>query len=393
MSAAFPLTFGSEQLYLLTAVALGFLFGFSLERAGFGNARKLAAQFYLYDMTVFKVMFTAILVAMVGLYTLAGLGLVDLAVLWINPTFMWAQAIGGFLLGAGFILSGLCPGTSVVSAASGRYDGAVTLVGIFIGTALFALAVDWFPALERLYESGGEISLLPAVLGLPTPAVVFAVVTVAVLAFLGAEKVERMFQAKYGMIELSPRVTSRTPRIKFALAGTLAAVTLVSVAWKRPAPAPVQVPMGVIEPLDLAESIIASDPNLMILDLRSDRGEPGIPGAFAADDSTGAAMLEGVAPSVRVVVYDDDGARHEAPATWPTTLTYRYVRGGHAAWTAEVTVPMEPTGYTIAERERLLRQHEIAAYFSGTAVTTTTAAPPPAMTSGAGGGKKRKGGC
>ena len=38
----------------------GFGFGFVLERAGFGRSTKLAAQFYLYDMTVFKVMFTAI---------------------------------------------------------------------------------------------------------------------------------------------------------------------------------------------------------------------------------------------------------------------------------------------------------------------------------------------
>ena len=65
-TAIFPLTFASEELYLLTAIVLGFLFGFSLERAGFGNARKLAAQFYLYDMTVFKVMFTAIIVAFLG---------------------------------------------------------------------------------------------------------------------------------------------------------------------------------------------------------------------------------------------------------------------------------------------------------------------------------------
>jgi len=121
MSAGiFPLVFSSDEVMLLTAIGLGFLFGFSLERGGFGNARKLAAQFYLYDMTVFKVMFTAILVAMVGLYTLQGLGLMDLSRLWINETFVWAQLVGGFLLGVGFIMSGLCPGTSVVSAASGR---------------------------------------------------------------------------------------------------------------------------------------------------------------------------------------------------------------------------------------------------------------------------------
>ena len=42
--AFFPLTFASEELRLLTGLALGFLFGFVLERSGFGNARKLAGQ-------------------------------------------------------------------------------------------------------------------------------------------------------------------------------------------------------------------------------------------------------------------------------------------------------------------------------------------------------------
>ena len=43
---------------LAIALGLGLCFGFFLERAGFGSSRKLAAQFYLYDMAVLKVMFT-----------------------------------------------------------------------------------------------------------------------------------------------------------------------------------------------------------------------------------------------------------------------------------------------------------------------------------------------
>ena len=97
--AFFPLDFATDDLRLLTGLIIGFGFGFVLERAGFGNARKLAGQFYLNDMTVFKVMFTAILVAMVGLYGLTSLGFVDMSMIWINPTFIPAQAVGGFLLG------------------------------------------------------------------------------------------------------------------------------------------------------------------------------------------------------------------------------------------------------------------------------------------------------
>ena len=88
MTSIFPLSFAVDEYRLLTAIALGFLFGFTLERAGFGNARKLAGQFYLNDMTVFKVMFTAILVAMVGLRSFAAFGWVDMSLIWVNPTFL-----------------------------------------------------------------------------------------------------------------------------------------------------------------------------------------------------------------------------------------------------------------------------------------------------------------
>ena len=42
---------------------IGSGFGIALELAGFGDSRRLAAQFYLKDMTVLKTMFTSILVA------------------------------------------------------------------------------------------------------------------------------------------------------------------------------------------------------------------------------------------------------------------------------------------------------------------------------------------
>ena len=56
--------FGDEAA-LVVAFAIGIGFGFFLERAGFGSARKLAAIFYFKDFAVLRVMFTAILVAMV----------------------------------------------------------------------------------------------------------------------------------------------------------------------------------------------------------------------------------------------------------------------------------------------------------------------------------------
>ena len=62
-----PFSF-SHATASLVAALIGFCFGFVLERGGFGNARNLAAQFYLYNMRVLKVMFTAIITAMLLVY-------------------------------------------------------------------------------------------------------------------------------------------------------------------------------------------------------------------------------------------------------------------------------------------------------------------------------------
>lgn len=395
MSAAiFPLEFATDDLRLLTGIVIGFGFGFVLERAGFGNARKLAGQFYMEDMTVFKVMFTAILVAMVGLYSLASLGMVDMSQIWISPTFIPAQAVGGFLLGIGFIMSGLCPGTSVVSMVSGRIDGWVTFVGIFIGIALFTLTVDWVPGLHSLYLAGsGEVSLLHEVFGIPALVLALIMVAGAVLAFVGAEKVESIFQAKRSPVELSP--PSR-PKLKLAMGGSLAVLGIVTLTAGSPGADTTPIPMEGWAPLSLAQDIIEREPGLLILDLRSDlESEKGIPGAVAGNDpALVSALLAGSPEGTVVVVYDETGVLTEAPSEWSGNLEYRFVVGGLAGWQADVLTPADVWGSSLAERERVQRQNQISAFFSGAAVQSSgIAAPPPVMPAGGAGKKPKAGGC
>lgn len=394
--AIFPLSFPTDDLRLLTGIAIGFGFGFVLERAGFGNARKLAGQFYLNDMTVFKVMFTAILVAMVGLYGLSSLGLADMSLIWVNPTFIPSQAIGGFLLGVGFIMSGLCPGTSVVSMVSGRMDGWVTFVGIFLGILLFTVTVDTIPGLQSLYLAGsGEVSLLHQVFGVPALVLALIVLAVAVLAFIGAEKVEAHFQARRAPVELTP--PSR-PRIKLAMGGSLAVLAIAVLTAGRPAEVQAPRPMDPMDPLDLAESIIEREPGILILDLRSSQASEAvgtIPGAVVIGDPAGAMELLRAAPQgTTVVAFDESGAFSETLPGWPEILEYRFLAGGWDGWQRGVLTPSELWVGSLEERERVQRQNQISAFFSGAAVqTSSVAAPPPAMPTGAAGQKPKKGGC
>jgi hypothetical protein len=178
-----------EDFSLLVAVLIGIGFGFFLERAGFGSARKLVSQFYLSDLAVFKVMFTAIVTAMLGLAVLSSMNVLDLSEVYLVPTYWEPQIVGGLLLGAGFVIGGYCPGTSIAAAATGRIDGLVCALGILAGTLSFA---GLFPWLKRLYLAGGAGELtLPQLLHLPYGPVVLGVVVLALGGFYAASFIER----------------------------------------------------------------------------------------------------------------------------------------------------------------------------------------------------------
>jgi len=175
----------------LLAVGLGFGFGFALERAGFGSARKLTAVFYFYDMAVVKVMFTAIVTAMAGLFVLSSLGALDLAELYVEPTNWSAAILGGLVFGTGFVIGGYCPGTCVAACATGRLDGFAFLGGMLAGVYLFAEA---FPGVDRwVRESAvGEVTL-PGITGLSMGWFVLLSIAILAAAAWGMGVAERHF--------------------------------------------------------------------------------------------------------------------------------------------------------------------------------------------------------
>ena len=174
---------------MIIAFAIGIAFGFALERAGLGSARKLIGQFYGTDFTVFKVMFSAIVTAMLGAFWLSRLGIVDLSRVYVPETWLLPQLAGGLIFGVGFVIAGLCPGTSCVAAASGRGDGAMVVFGMFAGVLVTGFA---FASLRGFYESTSRGALtLPEVFHVPYGVVVFAVVLVALAGFATAERIEK----------------------------------------------------------------------------------------------------------------------------------------------------------------------------------------------------------
>lgn len=188
----YSLGFFGENASFAIALGVGVGFGFFLERAGFGGARKLTAQFYFTDMSVLKVMFTAIVTAMVGVYALSAIGWLDFSKIALTPTFLVPQIVGGLVFGVGFIVGGYCPGTAVAGIATGRIDALVYALGMLAGIAAFSETFDaWFAGWAHATAMGR--ATLPKALGLPYGAVVLGVVLMALGAFALAERVEAYF--------------------------------------------------------------------------------------------------------------------------------------------------------------------------------------------------------
>lgn len=189
---------------IAAALLIGIAFGWCLESAGMGNARKLAAQFYLTDFTVFKVMFSAILTAMLGLFWLGRLGALDLSRVYVPETYLIPQCIGGLVFGIGFAVGGLCPGTSCVAAVTGRLDGLAVVLGMWAGVLGTGLL---YHMLRAFYESTPRGTLtIPAFLHLPYGVVVLVVVLVAIAGFSVAGRVE-----SHSPTAMSMRVPNASP--------------------------------------------------------------------------------------------------------------------------------------------------------------------------------------
>jgi hypothetical protein len=184
------------QASYLVYLAIGFAFGFVLESAGFGDARRLAAQFYFRELVVLKVMFTGIVVAMTLVFLSTALGLLDYDEVWVNPTYLWPGIVGGLIMGLGFIIGGYCPGTSLVSLATLKVDGTFFVLGVITGVLAFGDTVAYFNSFWNSSFMGRFT--LPELFGLDTGVVVFLVVLMALAMFWGFGLISK---AVYGVQE------------------------------------------------------------------------------------------------------------------------------------------------------------------------------------------------
>lgn len=181
MGPLLPYIISNEFNYVI-ALLVGIAFGFILEQAGFSSTKKLVGLFYGYDFTVLRVFFTAGITAMLGVLLLGHYGLLDLNLIYINPTFLRSALTGGAIMGAGFIIGGFCPGTSVCAAAIGKIDAMAFLGGALLGILAFT---ESYPFLKDFYmaDDMGQIRINDQ-LGISMELFAFMMVFIALSAFV-----------------------------------------------------------------------------------------------------------------------------------------------------------------------------------------------------------------
>jgi rhodanese-related sulfurtransferase len=283
MGPLVPEIIGNELNYVV-ALLLGFAFGFVLEQAGFSSSKKLAGVFYGYDFVVLRVFFTAAVTAMIGVIIFAHYGILDIDLIYINPTFLWSAIVGGVIMGVGFILGGYCPGTSVCGAAIGKIDAMIFVAGSFFGVFVFA---EGYPLFEGIYKAANFGS--PKVFdSLAMPQGVFALLltVIAVGAFWVTALIEK--KVNKGV------VTDKTPVRNYVIVSVIAVVLGFSTLFLHDKKTTLleltsdvnylnAQSVNVMTSDELAFRIIDEDPKLQLIDVRSEKEFAGFSMPHAAN--------------------------------------------------------------------------------------------------------------
>ena len=348
---------------MVLGTLIGIAFGFVLERAGFGRAPLLAAQFYGTNMRVFKVMFTGIATCAIGIGVLSGVGVLDLAQVTVPETFLWPQVAGGALLGVGFIVAGYCPGTSCAAAASGNLDGLVTYLGVGLGTLLFG---GFYPWLEKFYTSSAMgVTRIDTLLGVPFAPVAVAVVLMAVGCFFGAEALERIL-ARRGQTALPAGNLGVRNRTFVALAG-LAVLGLATLGWQPSQAQEMPKPFGYISAIDLATRLSRAPDTLVLLDARP-AGECKAARLRSAQCLTGqpAGFVASLPTTRQVVVYGNADSKALAQRLRAFPGEVLVLMGGYPAFAKAVLDPPLPPANPTPEAVAAYRtQSALHGYFTG----------------------------
>jgi hypothetical protein len=151
---------------LLVGLLLGIVFGFAIQKSRMTRYETIVGFLRLKDLTMLKVMLSAIIVGMIGIYFFKDIGILKLSP---KSADLAANILGGLIFGVGFAVAGYCPTTGIGAIAEGRYDALLGAIpGMLVGAALYAEAYTYLKGGLLKMWSYGKVTI-PGILGLGPP--------------------------------------------------------------------------------------------------------------------------------------------------------------------------------------------------------------------------------
>ena len=196
----------------IVGLIMGVIFGASLVLTGLTNPDKIIGALRLKDFYVIRTIVVYVLVAMLGTWILDFFGTANFN---IEPAVILTALLGGAFLGIGLGLTGFSPATCLASAASGRIDALITVIGMIFGAHVYILI---YPSivepLERIFNFGSLT--LPQITGTSTTVWVVSIfaagLLVLIISRLMEPKVdEQRIKAGLGTNEKFPDTLSPKP--------------------------------------------------------------------------------------------------------------------------------------------------------------------------------------
>jgi hypothetical protein len=170
---------------LILGLLTGIFFGFFLQKGQALKYDKQLGMLRFQDFTILKVMVSAILVGMVGIYFFVDMGIGKLS---LKPTILGANIIGGLIFGLGWGMLGYCPGTAVGATGEGRLDafwGGV--LGMLVGAGMFAEIYTFIKDNLMKWGDLGKLSI-PKVIGINHWIVIAMIWAIMILMLMALEK-------------------------------------------------------------------------------------------------------------------------------------------------------------------------------------------------------------
>ena len=163
------------MLIIIGAIALGLVFGFTLQRGNFCGSSLLSSVVLFRDFKGVAAILVAVFVSMAGFAFLAHMG-------WVipnpNPMRLLSAVVGGLVFGTGMVLAGGCISGTLYKAGEGRLTSMLALASLGVGSAMVnggvltpvkkALVratkdIRWYAGLDEAF--GLSYTTLGAVLG------------------------------------------------------------------------------------------------------------------------------------------------------------------------------------------------------------------------------------